>query len=332
MSNPTISIAECYIQKAKSAKKAGKRFEMSFTNFANLKSQTHCAYSGVEFEQSGDHTFSFERIDCNVGYVDGNVIPVSRFYNTLRSNIAHSDDVQKVVNNLKSDIGTKLKELENQREQLAHLMCLQEKYSADATPIVESKRIVKVKVRSDHPKLNTVWHLVEMHVGLGKKIERDKQLISQFKNQIEEMMMSSKSKENKVKAISSHKLHIQNLEKKIVRNKHLLGKGMCKSHKAVWSSLNFVELETKEIVGWKKKVDHSDAIAAKQNTIAEIEKWLENSQKRLNGYPVIYAALKRFENLSRMERFCVEMGYPLDTRPAKVYKQKLANKLSNKIY
>lgn len=67
------------------ASRRNKDFSMSLLTVRNIYRQTHCAYSGEAFGE-GDDGLSLERIDCNLGYVDGNVIPVKLKYNSFRGN------------------------------------------------------------------------------------------------------------------------------------------------------------------------------------------------------------------------------------------------------
>lgn len=67
------------------ASRRNKDFSMSLVTVRNIYRQTHCAYSGEAFGE-GDDGLSLERIDCNLGYVDGNVIPVKLKYNSFRGN------------------------------------------------------------------------------------------------------------------------------------------------------------------------------------------------------------------------------------------------------
>lgn len=72
----------------KSAKKRGKEFNLTVRYVARLNSQTHCAYTGIPFNQTNR---SFERIDNEKGYVIGNVIPVLTSVNTARGDSELSD-------------------------------------------------------------------------------------------------------------------------------------------------------------------------------------------------------------------------------------------------
>ncbi|QQO96223.1 putative antisigma factor [Acinetobacter phage Minot] len=83
----SLKIAECYVNKAKNAKARSIKFDMSLIAFANIKCQEVCAYSGLPFDDSLNGSLSLERIDNSIGYIDGNVIPVRREFNTLRGNL-----------------------------------------------------------------------------------------------------------------------------------------------------------------------------------------------------------------------------------------------------
>src|SRR5699024_11677600 len=71
-----------------SAKRRGKDFNLTSKYIANLLSQEFCAYSGERFdENSTQDKVSFERFNNDLGYVEGNVIPVKVKYNGLRADL-----------------------------------------------------------------------------------------------------------------------------------------------------------------------------------------------------------------------------------------------------
>lgn len=96
-----VAVAEAYISKYQNAKSRGKEFSLSLIVFANIKAQTHCAYSGIKF--SNNNPMSFERLDNNIGYVDGNVIPVIRRFNTIRGCMS-LDEIKSKINQLNERI------------------------------------------------------------------------------------------------------------------------------------------------------------------------------------------------------------------------------------
>lgn len=83
-----------YLAKKRSAENQGKVFSLSFLSFVNIKRQTVCAYSGEEFASYKD--MSLERIDNSLGYVDGNVVPVTHEINNIRGSLDLSN-IDKVI-------------------------------------------------------------------------------------------------------------------------------------------------------------------------------------------------------------------------------------------
>ena len=69
-----------------SAKRRGKDFNLDFNYLVNILDQKVCAYSGEAFNNSiEDEKLSLERFNNDIGYIKGNVIPVKKKYNTMRS-------------------------------------------------------------------------------------------------------------------------------------------------------------------------------------------------------------------------------------------------------
>lgn len=101
-----IKIAECYVNKAKNAKLRSIKFDMSLLTFSNIKNQSVCAYSGLPFDDTEHGSLSLERIDNSIGYIDGNVIPVRREYNTLRGDLT-SETIDKRIAHINSVIMSK---------------------------------------------------------------------------------------------------------------------------------------------------------------------------------------------------------------------------------
>lgn len=326
----TLSFAECYLIKSRSAKKAKKKFEMSFANFCNLKLQTHCAYSGIEFTKTGDHTFSFERIDCNVGYVDGNVIAVSKYLNTIRSNIAHSSDVDAIIAKLESEIGFKKMELIKLKDKLDKEL-LKQTYAKTFEPNVEANVTVveKFKIRADHPKLSTLWHILDQKRGLKQKMDHHQIQINHFTNHKNKIHASNKKRETKVLMMANAQQSIQQHKLLLEKVTHTFKYGSCKSHKQFIKTLEIVKIENKTtVIKPVKNYDHDNAINSVKGQIAQIESWLANADKRLKAYPLIKNGLKRFENLSKLEKQALIIGYPVDTSSVKILKQLASNKLN----
>ena len=85
MSMPShIAEARRLVQTYESARKRNKQFNLSAEYIHNIMQQTVCAYSGEKFGDKEAERMSLERFNNNVGYVEGNVIPVKKKYNTMR--------------------------------------------------------------------------------------------------------------------------------------------------------------------------------------------------------------------------------------------------------
>ena len=72
-----------------SAKRRGKDFNLTSKYIANLLRQEFCAYSRERFDENSTlDKVSFERFNNDLGYVEGNVIPVKVKYNGLRADLS----------------------------------------------------------------------------------------------------------------------------------------------------------------------------------------------------------------------------------------------------
>jgi hypothetical protein len=72
-----------------SASRRNKDFNLSSKYIAELLTQEFCAYSGERFdENSTQDKVSFERFNNDIGYIEGNVIPVKVKYNHLRADLS----------------------------------------------------------------------------------------------------------------------------------------------------------------------------------------------------------------------------------------------------
>lgn len=105
------SAKQSYENLKTSAKKRGKKFELSFESFLKIYNSTHCAYSGIEFD-GVNCILSFERIDCSKGYVDGNVIAIDQYINSVRSSISTLKEFDEFVERCNSEIQKHLKKID----------------------------------------------------------------------------------------------------------------------------------------------------------------------------------------------------------------------------
>jgi len=92
-----LYVAEFYAKKLKDCRSQGKEFTLTLTQFKKLINTKKCFYSGTSLTHSGVGTIktaadplrftdlTLERVDCNIGYVDGNVKAVSSGFNKMKS-------------------------------------------------------------------------------------------------------------------------------------------------------------------------------------------------------------------------------------------------------
>jgi hypothetical protein len=62
-------------------------FDLSFETVKRLLAYKKCYYTGRDFEEEGVFARSFDRIDSNKGYVDGNVVACTVDINGKKSNL-----------------------------------------------------------------------------------------------------------------------------------------------------------------------------------------------------------------------------------------------------
>ncbi len=69
-----IFIAKKFLQISNSASERQIPFSMSLRKIKELLNETHCYFSGVEFQPEGDLSRTFDRVDSTKGYTDNNVV------------------------------------------------------------------------------------------------------------------------------------------------------------------------------------------------------------------------------------------------------------------
>lgn len=87
--NPISDYQVCkkYIQLQQSATSRGIHFDLSFSTVKRLMKQPKCYYTGHPFEVDGPLSRSFDRVDSNLGYVEGNVVVCTIDINNKKSNL-----------------------------------------------------------------------------------------------------------------------------------------------------------------------------------------------------------------------------------------------------
>jgi len=66
-------------------------FDLSFTTVKKLLQEPNCYYTGKKFEENGVYARSFDRVDSDLGYVEGNVVACTVDINSKKSNLTFEE-------------------------------------------------------------------------------------------------------------------------------------------------------------------------------------------------------------------------------------------------
>ena len=90
-----VLIVKKYLATLESAKKRGLAFNLTLSDMKRLMSRKTCFYTKRKFNNTLDHPDypTLDRIDCNKGYVKGNVVVCTKFSNELKANLFEHRDV-----------------------------------------------------------------------------------------------------------------------------------------------------------------------------------------------------------------------------------------------
>lgn len=92
-----VTIAGRLVSTFNSADRRGKDFNLTLQYIANIIAQDRCAYSGEKFDNSDENEkMTLERFDNNLGYVEGNVIPVKKKYNNARADYEKDELIKRL--------------------------------------------------------------------------------------------------------------------------------------------------------------------------------------------------------------------------------------------
>ncbi|AXF40597.1 Srd anti-sigma factor [Acinetobacter phage vB_ApiM_fHyAci03] len=313
-----IKIAECFVNKAKNAKLRGIKFDMSLSTFANIKHQTLCAYSGMPFEENETASMSLERIDNTIGYIDGNVIPVRRELNTLRSDLT-SDTIDARINELNSMAITK------EAEVTFHSIAIGTITAANALKDAVNKEYNKPKI---HPKHLPRWKkLLEVHENTKASYERRIALIRETEATLiaKNGQPVGKAKAKKInRLLTVHTEKAESLKSALLASAKALNKFYKNCATSNGETLNLKPIEFKAATN--EISYHENAISRLKN---ELEKIYYNMHRLKT---IIKPALIKFENLSDGDKARIKLGLPLSTPTYKLLKHKVGyNCLINKI-
>jgi len=119
-----LEVARKMLKIFQSAQDRGLQFDLSFSTVKDLLSHPTCYYTGRRFEDDGPFSRSFDRIDSDRGYIEGNVVSCTVDINSKKSNLTY-EEIQTIYEKL--TFARKMKEKEPQITQIPNakdILCL----------------------------------------------------------------------------------------------------------------------------------------------------------------------------------------------------------------
>ena len=271
--NQTNEVYICYSAKRKSSKDRKIDFDMSFETFAALKKQTKCQYSGIPFDDT-EHVFSFERINNNIGYIDGNVIAVSKAINSARSNYT-IERLAEMINSLTVD--------QTHKERVI------------AAPAKLYPTNFKPRVNPNDPKYKD---LIRAWDSQNRAIVRRNRLID------DHIQMLKTDKPARIKA------RMRSLEK----HRQLLGDETAKLAVTRDKLLTlYRKFKRAPVRTSRPNIVAETWNSTQERRQVELNQNAQRTSKRIEYLKFALMGLMRFENLSYHDELCVKFGVPLDT-------------------
>jgi hypothetical protein len=86
-----LDAAKKLVQLQQSASHRNLPFNLTFRTVKRLLTQKKCYYTGVEFEPNGNLSRSIDRVDTNLGYVEGNVVACTVDINGKKANLSNKE-------------------------------------------------------------------------------------------------------------------------------------------------------------------------------------------------------------------------------------------------
>ena len=86
-----LEVARKMLKIFQSAQDRKLEFDLSFQTVKQLLSYPSCYYTGKHFEEEGMMARSFDRIDSDKGYVEGNVVACTVDINSKKSNLTFEE-------------------------------------------------------------------------------------------------------------------------------------------------------------------------------------------------------------------------------------------------
>lgn len=94
-----LDVAKKMLKIFQSAADRSLEFDLSFETVKSLLLYPACFYTGKKFEEEGQLARSFDRIDSNLGYVEGNVVACTVDINQKKANLSF-DEIELLYNKL----------------------------------------------------------------------------------------------------------------------------------------------------------------------------------------------------------------------------------------
>lgn len=86
-----LEVAKKMIKIFQSAVDRKLEFDLSFNTVKKLLQEPKCYYTGKKFEENGVYARSFDRVDSDLGYVEGNVVACTVDINSKKSNLTFEE-------------------------------------------------------------------------------------------------------------------------------------------------------------------------------------------------------------------------------------------------
>lgn len=293
-----IQTIKCFRAKLNNANTRGKDFDMSLHAFRNLKKQKYCAYSGKPL---GDD-YTLERIDNNIGYVDGNVIPVLGVLNQLRSDKTIEQLIKERDKSIQSsiDMAGLIKETEAKINSYQETVLNLEPTTEQCKPKVKRGQYKKfMKIMAD------IDQKTKQINDLNDKVEHFNQLIARNTSKV---VAHRQIRDDALKNIKNYEEHKSNQIKRL--NKMLNVKS---SIKKLVHNPEITRIEDK-ILALMLQVD---AYKVNYNLI----------EQNIVNYVHLIQGLKKFNNLTRKQKSALKLGLSIDTSLWTILKHNIAFKL-----
>ena len=86
-----LEVAKKMLKIYQSAVDRKLEFDLSFDTVRSLLEEPVCYYTGKGFEETGNFARSFDRINSDLGYIEGNVVACTVDINSKKSNLSYEE-------------------------------------------------------------------------------------------------------------------------------------------------------------------------------------------------------------------------------------------------